>query len=195
MLDRIRGLGATVGLDLSLECARFCRAKGHRAVVVGSAGAIPLAEGAFDAIIMADVLEHCPDEAAVLEELRRVLRPGGLLLVTVPALRILWSHHDVAIGHYRRYRRGELVRLMGRFGFEARSSSYFNFLLFLPFLAARLLQRALRSRDREPRADYPVLPAPINGLFATLLSLEARLLDRATLPIGTSVVVTARRRP
>lgn len=195
MLDRICDLGPAVGLDISLECARFCHRKGHRAVVVGSAEEVPLAADSFDAVIMADVLEHCADEAAVLAELRRVLRPGGILLITVPALRLLWSHHDVAIGHYRRYRRGALVRLLNRSGFEVRSSSYFNCLLFPFFLAARLSQRVLRSRSREPRADYPSLPGLLNRLFAGLLALESRLLDRVRLPVGSSVLVIARRRP
>ena len=192
MMDRLGDLGLNVGLDLSMSAARFCRAKGH-AALLADAGRLPFPAESFDAVIAADVIEHTPDDELVVSELRRVLRPGGVLMVTVPAFMFLWSHHDVAIGHYRRYRRASLVRLLEEAGIHVERSSYANFFAFPAFLAARWAQRLFRPRNRPPKADYPRVPAPVNRLAIRLLDLEARITDRGSLPVGTSVVAVGRR--
>lgn len=191
MMDRLGDLGTVVGLDLAVSSARFCRDKGHLALVA-DAGLLPFPDGGFDAVIAADVIEHTPDDERVVRELARVIRPGGVVIVNVPAFMLLWSHHDEAIGHYRRYRRDSLLPLLSRSGFAIETWSYVNFFVFPLFLAARLAQRVFRPRSRPAAADYPWVPGPVNRLFVALLDLEGHLIDRLALPVGTSVLAVGR---
>jgi SAM-dependent methyltransferase len=109
------------------------------------AEAAPLSAGKFDLALALDVLEHLDDDAVALAEAARLLRAGGLLLVTVPAGPALWSEHDEALGHRRRYRRRDLARLVAGAGFEIERLTHFNTLLFAPAAAYRWARRSRRQ--------------------------------------------------
>lgn len=185
----LRRYGRARGMELSEEAVRYARER-DREVVPGSIERLPFAAGEFDLALALDVVEHVPDDLRALEELRRVLRPGGSLLVTVPALRMLWSAHDVANGHYRRYTLGELRRRLEAAGFEVVTATYFNTLLLPLILAIRGLQRL---RLREAASDVSELPAPLNSLLAHIFGMEAPLAGRGALPVGVSALCVARK--
>lgn len=153
-------------------------ARGVR-VLPGCAEELPFPDGAFDAACLFDVLEHVEDDRAALAEARRVLKPGGLLFVSVPLHPELWSAHDEACGHFRRYRKGEVVGLAAPLGFAALERRHFVS-LFLPLAwAARRLGRGGPGR----------LPGPLDRAAEGILALDAGL----RLPFGlTEVVVCVR---
>jgi SAM-dependent methyltransferase len=180
---------ATVlGLDLDTGAARHARAKGGGILSIGSIDRLPFADGAFDAAVSADVLCHRGvDERHALAELRRCLRPGGLLALNLPAYRWLYSAHDIAVDNARRYARGELRRRLAAAGFERVRLRYWNSLLFPLMLLRRKLWRG------GGRASEVMLgPAPVERGFGAVLALEQRLLAAGfTFPFGGSILATA----
>jgi SAM-dependent methyltransferase len=145
--------------------------------------------GSYDLIALLDVLEHVPDDSGSLTAIRKLLKPGGALLLTVPANKWMWSAHDVAHHHFRRYTRTELAKRFREAGFEVQLLSYFNSLLFPAVAAARLLGK-LRGRDSADDA-MPGLRA--NAVLEKVFGLEAFLIGRVPMPFGVSLVAVARR--
>lgn len=169
--------------------------------VCGSALALPFRDEAFDVVSAFDVIEHVEPEAAVLAELTRVLRPGGHLLLAVPAYDWAWTGHDHDNGHLRRYTRPRLRAAMEGAGLEVRRATYLFSGTFPAFAAERLLRRVRergRRRGREPASRevpaVPALPAPVERALLALTGLDARLLRRHDLPFGSSVAAAGRKR-
>jgi SAM-dependent methyltransferase len=182
--------GRTVGVDLSDDALRFCRTRGV-AAAKASLLSLPFPDASFDCVTSFDVLYHrwITDDRAAVAELARVLRPGGVLLVRVPALRALWGAHDEAVLSRHRYTRGEVKTLLAGAGLEVLRASYGNSLLF-PLVAAR---RTLDRITGRHGSDVSFLPAPLERLFRGLLEVEARLVRRVSFPVGASVFALARR--
>ena len=151
---------------------------------------LPFAPRSFDLVVLLDVLEHVEPDEASLRALRELLVPGGKLLVTVPALRILWSSHDDAHHHKRRYDHHELRRKTETAGFVIERLSYFNTLLFPLVVLGRFVSRWL---GRSAESDLAVPREPLNGWLATVFAFERHLLLRWQLPIGVSLLMVARR--
>jgi len=165
--------------------------RGHAGRVRGDAGAQPFADRSFDMVVALDVLEHLDDDAAAARELRRVLRPDGVLVVFVPALRLLWGLQDDVSHHRRRYGREELRRLIAGAGFRVERLTFFNSVLFLPILAARL---AMRVRPPKTlRSENELGGAVSNAVLGGLFSSEAPILERVDLPVGVSLACIARQ--
>jgi SAM-dependent methyltransferase len=183
--------GRGLGVDLSPEALRACRRRGVSAVR-GSVLGLPVRSGSADLATSFDVIYHgwVEDDAAALRELHRVLRPGGLLLLRVPALEMLRGAHDQAVHTRRRYTLSGLRRRLAGAGFEVRRLTYANCFLF-PLLA---LRRTLDRWGGRQGSDVEFLPAPLEWLFLRLLTLEAALVARGLrLPIGASVMALARK--
>jgi SAM-dependent methyltransferase len=178
------------GLDLSAEALRFCRTRGVKAVR-GSLLALPFPDARFDCVTSFDVIYHrwVPDDGAAVREMARVLKPGGLLLVRVPALRLLWGAHDEAVHSRHRYTRGELRSLLQAQGLVPLRLTYGNTFL-LPLLLARRTVDRLSGRQGS---DVGFLPAPLEWAFRSLLQAEAALLRRVSLPLGSSLFALARK--
>jgi len=189
-LRHLSRFGRAVGVDLSDDALRFCRARGA-AAAKASLLALPFPDATFDGVTSFDVLYHrwVADDRAAVAELARVLRPGGVLLVRVPALRVLWGAHDEAVHSRHRYTRGEVKTLLREAGLEVVRASYGNTLLF-PLLAAR---RTLDRITGRHGSDVAFLPAPLERAFRALLEVEARLVRLVSLPVGASVFALARR--
>lgn len=154
-----------------------------------SALALPFRDATFDVVAAFDVVEHCEPEARAVAELARVLRPGGRLLVSVPAYQWAWSDHDVRAGHHRRYTRGRLVAALEREGLRVERATHAFALVFPMFVAERA---GRRLRPPAPGASRLPQPAPaVDRLLRGLCRLEARLLARRDLPFGSSVLVAA----
>ena len=143
-----------------------------------------------DYVCLLDVLEHQPDDDAFLAELTAGMRPGAILIVTVPALASLWSRWDELLGHHRRYSRADLAAVAAGQPLEVLETSYL-FPEMWPVAAIR--RRRMRSGvEADARAEFPVLPKPVNGLLYAIGRTTLR--TRRINPIGTSVLLVARRR-
>lgn len=186
--------GTLVALDLDTESLLACRARGAHHLVTADATAPPFIADSFDLVTALDVLEHLDDYVSALRECHRVLKPGGHLLLTVPALRLLWGRQDIVAEHRRRYTKNQLATIVETAGFEVRRLSYFNFFLFAPVLLVRLLMRPFSSRTAV-RSDFDV-PAPLglNHVLTRVFAAEGRILQRFNLPIGVSLICLARPR-
>jgi SAM-dependent methyltransferase len=150
---------------------------------------LPVTPGWADVVLLLDVLEHLDDDGEGLRAAGRTLRDDGRLVVTVPAYPWLWSGHDLALGHRRRYVAAGLRRLVADAGYRVERLSYFNTVLF-PAVATTRLYKRLR---RDARHDLE-RPAPaLNTLLEWLFALERHVVTRQALPFGTSLLVVARR--
>ena len=189
-LAEFDGWARPSGVDLSEEALRFCRLRGVPAAR-GRLQSLPFPDGAFDAVTSFDVLYHrwIEDDAAAVAELARVLRPGGVLLVRVPALKMLWGAHDAAVHSRHRYTTGEVRALLEGRGLRVLRLSYANTLLF-PVIALRRLLDRVTGREGS---DVGFLPAPLEWAFGGLLRAEARLLPHVSFPVGASVFALARK--
>jgi SAM-dependent methyltransferase len=189
-LEELSPYGDVYGIELDPGAADVARARGRGEVQIGRLEELPWDDGRFDLITCLDVIEHTPDDGVTLRELRRVCRPGGFLLVTVPAYQGLWSTHDVANHHYRRYSRSRLRTAALDAGWRVIRMTSFNGLLLAPAAAVRLAER---RRLREPDADYKpeltLAPEWLNSLLEQPLRLEARwLASGRTMPAGLSLL-------
>jgi SAM-dependent methyltransferase len=153
---------------------------------------VPFVPGRFDLVVMTDVLEHLDDERGSLWAVRESLKPGGWLLMTVPALGWLWSEHDVTHHHRRRYCASELRRLLVDTGFIINYLSYYNFLLFPAIAFVRCWQR-WRAGDSPGNGRHNiVMPSRLmNALLFHLFSCERIILGRFRSPIGVSLLALA----
>jgi SAM-dependent methyltransferase len=175
------------GVDSATEAVAFCRRRGLHGVSQAELDALPFDAAAFDLLVATDVVEHLDDDAGALRELRRVAAPGACLLVTVPAYQWLWSEHDDAHQHKRRYTRPQLLERVRAAGWEPAVATYFNSLLLPPIAAARRLART------SAESDYDRTPGPLNALLERPMRLEAQLIRRgASLPAGVSIGLVAR---
>lgn len=181
-----------IGSDPSLTAISFCRERSIENVFSCDARAISLATDSVDVVTALDVLEHIREDMRALEEINRVLKPGGKLIAVVPAYGFLWSEHDEALHHYRRYVAREMRAKLVASGFEIERSTYFISTLFFPILFFRLWQ-GLRRTSIHATVSYRMLPPWLNNLLVRLLNLERRVLRHINLPFGVSLVMVARK--
>jgi SAM-dependent methyltransferase len=196
---RDAGWAGIDAVETSQRAVELCHRRGFPQVrhVTGIDTGFP--DGHFDVVIGSDVLEHIEDDEGALREWWRVLRPGGWLICLVPAYRFLWSEHDVANQHFRRYRRSELRQRVEANGFDIVRSGYWNVGLLAPTAAMRLLARVrpkpARNDDAAQQDDFKELNPLVNGAILALMNLENRMLAAGVdFPAGVSTWVIARRR-
>jgi SAM-dependent methyltransferase len=184
--------GTVTGVELSETSACLARARGSGEVIEGSVMEMPFAPDSFDLAVCLDVIEHLQDDLGALRELRRVVAPGGSLLVTVPAYQWLWSGHDVINHHRRRYTRCSLLAVAERVGWASVRTSYFNSFLLPVAILLRELDRVGR-RTTESSLDLWIPPQPMNWLLEQPLRFEAALLGRGgRIPAGLSLLAVFR---
>jgi SAM-dependent methyltransferase len=186
----LRRYGEVVGVDLAAEAAPFWPQAGLRRMARGSVAALPFRSESFSLVTCFDVLYHrqVGDEAPALAEFRRVLRPGGLLLLRLPAYDWLQGGHDAAVHTRHRYTRAEVLATVRAVGFSVEAATYANCFWFPRALAKRVSER-WRGASQEEMA---VPPAPLNAALLGVLGLEAHVAPRWPLPFGLSVLVLAR---
>jgi ubiquinone/menaquinone biosynthesis C-methylase UbiE len=184
-------IAPTFGVDASMDALHFCQNRGIETLTLSPVEELPFDFRSFDIVTALDVLEHTDDDLTSLREIHRVTKDGGLVLITVPAYGFLWSEHDEALKHRRRYTAHELRNKLVVTGFEVMRTSYFIATLFFPILALRIWQ-GLRKDSTRPKTSIYVLPDWINNSLIALLTLERKVFHRMNLPFGVSIVALAR---
>lgn len=162
-------------------------------LVEGIAETLPFQDEAFGLVAMLGVVEHVADDVGALREARRVCRTGGTILLLTSAFMFLWSQHDEANRHVRRYTAAELRRKAESAGLRVRHLSYQNMFLFPVAALVRLAQRLQPPRS-NPRVDMFPVPEPFNTALACLLAFEGWLMQWIALPVGVSLVAVLERR-
>lgn len=190
VLGELRDWASPIGLDMSSLALGFCRQRCLDRVVRGDGQALPLRTDSLDAVIGLDIYEHIPDDEQAFRETFRVLKPGGALVLSVPAFMSLWGPHDVALMHKRRYRLGEVRRKLREAGFVVERASYSIFFLFPVVVVVRFFEK---RRKGEPKANLVAVPNWMNRALVALQQAEAALISRMSLPWGSSVVAVARK--
>lgn len=190
MLSRF---GEVHGVDASQAALVFSRQRGIERLQLAPVHAMRYPSGTFQAATALDVLEHTDDDMAALRELNRVMENSGKVLLTVPAYGFLWSEHDEALHHRRRYTSAELRNKLTVAGFDIERCTYYITLLFFPILLMRTAQN-FRKRCIVPASGHITLPRWLNRMLIWLLDFERLLLRWTNLPLGVSIVCVARKR-
>jgi ubiquinone/menaquinone biosynthesis C-methylase UbiE len=187
-LAMLRRHGRAVGIDITWSGLAYAHRLGERQVARASATQLPFPAGQFDLVTSFDVLYAFDDEMErdALNEMYRVLRPGGQTIINVAALPALRGNHSVLGGEVRRYRRGELKSHLERTGFTVLRITYTNFTL-LPLIAGiRFIQRL--SGHHESTSEMTVPSAPVNLALSGLLAVEGAALRAVNMPLGSSLL-------
>ena len=181
------------GLEPDPENARRAAARGSIPVFCGTVESMPreLTEQKFQLITMFDVLEHIQDDRKALRVLRAMLRPGGQLMLSVPAYNWMWGQQDVVNLHFRRYTRGSLVRLLQEEGFAVSHATYFNTFLFPPIALFRLLARIRPKSEPHAQTDFNYSAGFADAWMYRVFLAEKYLLKILRFPFGVSVLAVA----
>jgi len=184
--------------DISVESLVHCRERGFADGVCGSGYALPYADASYDLVCMFDAIEHIPDDERVMREVARVLRPGGLVLVTVPAYQFLYANNDRIAQHQRRYTRASLRRVFEQAGLVVERNTHANVFLFpliLPIVLSIKLIEKLHPRTEESdhtNLTWPI-PGVVHGLLHGVFAAELPFSRRFDWPAGHSIAALARK--
>ncbi|MFQ5614799.1 MAG: class I SAM-dependent methyltransferase [Anaerolineae bacterium] len=202
MIHHLSRYGPVKGLEIDPRPVAVAHQRGYDVQLHDVTQSLPYGEASFDLVTALDVIEHNEDDLAILRHIQQVLRPGGHLVITVPALMWLWSHNDEINAHARRYAARELRDKLQQTGFRVRRITFNNFFVF-PLAALLILLR--RGADAEPELashhlseeEYQVEmePAspPVNAILTLVGIVEAFLIRWIDLPIGTSLIAIAQK--
>lgn len=182
------------GGDIAIEGLSFCRTRVDVPLYQMDAAATPFADESFDIVGVFDMIEHLQDDQSSLNEIFRICKKNGEIVLTVPADKSLWSYFDEACGHKRRYRRDEIMKKLLIAGFEVDRASYFMTFLFpLLWILRKVCGNNARTRLFCRLPEVRTIPG-FNQIFLLLSRIESRLLMKFDLPFGSSLVCVATRR-
>jgi ubiquinone/menaquinone biosynthesis C-methylase UbiE len=194
-MERLQAYGEVTGTDYSLKRLQYCREEGFQYIAQTDLRRIPFKDNTFDLVTTIDTIEHIQEDAQAIREIHRVIKPGGMIALTVPAFMLLWGSHDVNQGHFKRYRVQEMTWLLEQTGFEIVKATYAEFLWFFPLLVIRKL-KALKDKVRpsQPSDDFMFLPTWLNTILTALIVCEAPILQQINLPLGVTMICIARKK-
>lgn len=194
-LSLLAKYGEVTGVDFSSEALNFAAKTGLKHLFEATATALPFADESYDLVVALDVLEHVQDDEKALKEFFRILKPGGLLLLTVPAYKFLWSNHDEVLHHVRRYSHTEILVKLTNSRFGIVEHTYFVML----GVGERLMKKVKyflfpnKNKSTFKKADKMDFPKSVNNLLLFILRCEKYLLRYCRLPFGTSILVMAQK--
>lgn len=183
--------------DTSSEGLAYCRSRGFPAAAVADGYALPFADDSFDLVCLFDCVEHIPDDLRAMKEVARVLRPGGLTFLSVPAYQFLYANNDRVVHHQRRYSRRTMRALLEGAGFRVERLTHTNVFLFPFILPAVLGIKALEKllpRRTEPghtNLSWP-MPRMVHAALHGVFSAELPFSRRFDWPAGHSIAAIAR---
>lgn len=195
--DMLGKFGTVTSLEYDVDCCQFLREELKMEVINGSVLELPFGDAEYDLVCAFDVIEHVEDDSLAVREMKRVCKPGGTVFITVPALMVLWSHHDEVNHHFRRYKKKEVRSLFvdKKQGNET-FASYFNSLLFPPIFIFRVLSKLLpkRKTEKDTGSDFGVFYNGFtNKVLAVFFKIELYWLRISRFPTGVSIMYSWRK--
>lgn len=190
------------GMDMSPLAREYCAKRGFTALDGSLPDKLPFTAGAdaFDLIVLSEVLEHVEQDRAAVSAVVKILKPGGLLICTVPAHQWMWSSHDVYNHHFRRYSRASFAAIFEGQPLRRLVLSYANSAMFLPMAAVRLATRVMHGTwsatdhaDGKGAGAIKPLPSMLNAPLTGLFAAERHVIPHMALPMGSSVMAAFRR--
>ncbi len=179
------------GIDTSDAAVRYSKNRGHRHIYKASALKLPFPDKFFDAVLFLDVLEHIARDKQALLESKRVLKPGGKIIITGPALQFIWSRHDTRQGHVRRFTRRQIRALARSVGLDVVFISYFNFIFSPVIISVRLLSKLpflAKLSDYDNGINFDIADyGLVNSLLTKLFVTEINQLKYLHYPWGISL--------
>ncbi|AXA36480.1 S-adenosylmethionine-dependent methyltransferase [Candidatus Sumerlaea chitinivorans] len=193
LMEDLQAYGWVAGLDFSPVALAYCRERRLPNLARADVQRLPVRSNSVDLLTALDLVEHVEDDRKLMGEIHRVLRPGGYALMSVPAHKRLWSNHDVALHHFRRYEKSEFRQLVLGAGLEIEKCSYMMASIYWPAAIYRRLKKHFLRPSASPKTDEFPLPVWVNALLRAVVSAEAPLLRRYSMPCGLSIVCIARK--
>ncbi len=202
MIHHLSRYGWVKGLEIDPRPVKVARERGYDVDLFDVTKPMPFDPNTFDAITALDVIEHNEDDLAILGDSYRILKPGGHIIITVPALMWLWSHNDDINAHVRRYSARELKQKLEQTGFTVRRLTFNNFFVFPLAAALILLRRGAESEpelashhldEEEYQVEMEPASPPVNAVLTIVGKIEAALIKYVNLPIGTSLIAVAQK--
>jgi ubiquinone/menaquinone biosynthesis C-methylase UbiE len=196
ILLMLQNFGHAVGVDSSPVALEFCRSRNLTDLYLTQPGEpLPFDENTFDIVTAFDLLEHIDNDLTFLKELRRVSRNGGKILIIVPAHPQLWSDHDVALHHKRRYTRKQFQELIAQAQLTCNRLTYFNSILFPAAFGYRTFKRILpKKKTSSVQSEFFIaLPRLVNQSLLKLFELEGAILPKRNIPFGLSLLAVCEK--
>lgn len=179
------------GVDSSIKAIVFSKSRGHKNVIKANALHLPFKNDFFDAVLLLDVLEHIKDDQTVVNEVKRVLKKSGRMIITSPGLNFIWSNHDINQGHYRRYTQREIRKLAFNAELNTSFVGYFNFFLGFPIMIIRLLSKIRMFKafaDYNNSVNYDIANIGLlNSILKFIFIKEIQMLKFIRYPFGISI--------
>lgn len=190
-LDSYLPIPKLSGVDSSQVAVNYAKKRGHSDIRKVDALNLPYQDNTFDYILLLDVIEHIKDDASLLSEAKRVLKKGGKILITSPALQFIWSDHDRDQGHFRRYTRTMIKKLANNEKLKIMRISYFNFFLSPAIIVIRLLSnlkplKKLGAYDSDLNFNI-AKKSFVNEILKFIFTTEIKIMKYVSYPIGISV--------
>lgn len=192
LMNELVSFGEITGVDVSEKALNFCRSRGITNVHVGSGTHIPFPDNSFDLVLTLDVIEHIEDDRAAIAEIHRVLKPGGVSIVFVPAFMFLWGITDILSQHFRRYTKMELEEKLSNGGFHVIRLSYFNTFLFPPIALLRRTVRLFKITMKSEN-ELKLGNAFIDRIFYGVFRFESMCLRVMNFPFGVSALAVSKK--
>ncbi len=186
------GYQQVTGLDFSPEGLSFCRSRHLSNLSCGDGARPPFSDASFEVIMALDLIEHLADDVQALQELARLLKPHGSLVIFTPAFNFLWGLQDDVSHHYRRYTAGELLQKLTGVGLKVNKLTYANTFLFPLILAGRTALR-LSGNNIRGTSENDLHPGWSNNLLQAVFAAERPLLRHLNLPFGVSLLCIAQK--
>lgn len=195
---QLERFGEVYSFDCSQEAVDFSKKRGVLNVERAFADNLPVEDSSSDVVFALDLIEHIDDDKGAIVEFHKKLKRDGFLVITVPAFGFLWSKHDEALSHKRRYTKIELRELLVSAGFSVKKLSYTNFFIFFPVLLHRILGRLISKlllvKSNKIKSDNPSVSLLLNKLLVFMYRVEAKMLKWINLPFGVSIVCFAQKK-
>lgn len=181
--------GQVWGVDVSQQAVNYCKKRGLTHVKIAASDQLPFSQKSFDVVTLLDVLEHV-EEKPTLHQIAKILKPKGILIITVPAYPWLWSSWDKVLHHKRRYTKASLTTALQQNGFQVRKISYLYAFLVIPAKIIRLM-KSVFSVNTSYSSDFKLSSPLINRIFLKITDWERLFALRYSLPFGTSIICLA----
>jgi len=192
LLEDLEKIGFATGLDFSMVALEYCRNRDIKNLGRADVRNIPIRSNSVDVITALDLIEHIEDDHGLMDEFFRILKPGGIAIMTVPAHKKLWSGHDIALHHFRRYEKPEFRALVEGAGLKPVKYTYGMATAYVPAIIIRNLKKVFRRADNVNSStdEFPI-PSWLNSTLRKSVELESAWLRKRNLPIGLSILCVA----